>query len=119
MLAPCYGEDDSESDSMADVTAAPDGAAASKTNDDELSADKNKKLPPALIGMSAGLKHLYAGKEDKRGRFRWQTTIPDDLGEPAENAETAKWALIVRHVKVFVNRSLINRARPLTQAGLQ
>ena len=52
-------------------------------------------------GMQSGLKYLYAGKEDKRGRYQWQDTIPEDVGHPAENAETAKWALLVRNVKVY------------------
>ena len=61
---------------------------------------KVEKLDPTLVGMSVGLKHLYSGKEDKRGRFQWQTTIPEDVGKPAEDAETQKWALIIRNVKV-------------------
>lgn len=61
---------------------------------------KQEKLDPALVGMSVGLKQLYSGKEDKRGRFQWQTTIPKDVGTPAEDADTQKWALIVRNVKV-------------------
>jgi hypothetical protein len=46
------------------------------------------KLDPAEIGMSVGLKQLYSGKEDKRGRFQWQSEIPEDLGKPAEDAES-------------------------------
>ena len=68
-----------------------------KSEDDKLV----EKLDPALVGMSVGLKHLYSGKEDRRGRFQWQTTIPEDVGKPAEDAETQKWALIVRYVKVI------------------
>ncbi|KAK5110649.1 hypothetical protein LTR62_005689 [Meristemomyces frigidus] len=52
-------------------------------------------------GMSADYKNLYSGKEDKRGRFQWQTTIPEDLGKPAEDAESEKFAIIVRHVKTY------------------
>ncbi|KAI8932392.1 hypothetical protein NX059_010579 [Plenodomus lindquistii] len=52
-------------------------------------------------GMKNGSKQLYSGKEDKRGRFKWQDTIPEDIGDPAENTETAKWALLVRNVKVY------------------
>ena len=51
--------------------------------------------------MSVGLKHLYSGKEDKRGRFQWQTQLPEDLGKPAEDAESEKWAIIVRNIKVY------------------
>lgn len=52
-------------------------------------------------GMHCALKNLYSGKEDKRGRFQWQDTIPEDVGKPVENAETAKYALLVRNVKVY------------------
>ena len=60
-----------------------------------------KPLDPKEVGMQCGYKNLYSGKEDKRGRFQWQDTIPVDVGKPAEDAETAKWALLVRHVKVY------------------
>ena len=59
------------------------------------------KLDPAEVGMSVGLKQLYSGKEDKRGRFQWQTEMPEDLGKPAEDAESEKWAIVVRNVKVY------------------
>ncbi|KAH0360118.1 P-loop containing nucleoside triphosphate hydrolase protein, partial [Aureobasidium melanogenum] len=62
---------------------------------------KEVKLGPKLVGMSVGIKNLYAGKEDRRGRFQWQETIPEDLVPPAENAETQKWAFIARYIKVY------------------
>lgn len=62
---------------------------------------KEESEEPFEVGMQCGLKNLYSGKEDKRGRFRWQDTIPADVGKPAEDAETAKWALLVRNVKVY------------------
>ncbi|KAI5206781.1 P-loop containing nucleoside triphosphate hydrolase protein [Aureobasidium subglaciale] len=62
---------------------------------------KEEKLDPKLVGMSIGCKNLYAGKEDRRGRFQWQDTIPEDLAPPAENAETQKWAFIARYIKVY------------------
>ncbi|TKA51659.1 hypothetical protein B0A55_13327 [Friedmanniomyces simplex] len=54
-----------------------------------------------FVSMSVGYKNLYSGKEDKRGRFQWQTSVPEDLGKPAEDAESEKWAIIVRHVKTY------------------
>lgn len=62
---------------------------------------KEESEEPVEVGMQCGLKNLYSGKEDKRGRFRWQHTIPADVGKPAEDAETAKWALLVRNIKVY------------------
>ncbi|KAF2677328.1 P-loop containing nucleoside triphosphate hydrolase protein [Lentithecium fluviatile CBS 122367] len=52
-------------------------------------------------GMKNGLHNLYSGKEDKKGRYQWQDKIPEDIGDPAENDKTAKWALLVRNVKVY------------------
>lgn len=74
--------------------------------DDKAGADKTKEETHVDEqhydpGMKNGLKHLYSGKEDKKGRFQWQDKIPEDIGDPAENEETAKWALLVRNVKVY------------------
>lgn len=66
----------------------------SKTGDEE-------DDEPCDPGMKNGLKHFYSGKEDKKGRFQWQEEIPEDVGDPAENEKTAKWALLVRNVKVY------------------
>lgn len=45
---------------------------------------------------------LYANEANlQRGRFQWQDTIPEDVGKPVEDAESAKWALLVRNVKVY------------------
>lgn len=112
-MAPDSSSSDSEPDTTLDFKAAfkdtlPGGGISVLTpNGSTPSTDEAKlkveKLDPALVGMSVGLKNLYSGKEDKRGRFQWQTTIPEDVGKPAEDAETAKWALIVRNVKVRGN----------------
>lgn len=59
------------------------------------------KLDPKEIGMTSQSKNLYSGKEDKRGRFQWQSTIPEDVGKPAEDAEAQKYAILVRHIKIF------------------
>jgi hypothetical protein len=53
------------------------------------------------VGMHCALKNLYSGTEDKKGRFQWQDTVPKDVGSPVENAETAKYALLVRNIKVY------------------
>lgn len=45
---------------------------------------------PCDPGMKTGVKDLYSGKEDKKGRYQWQETIPEDLGVAVENDKTAK-----------------------------
>lgn len=62
---------------------------------------------PCEPGMKTGIKDLYSGKEDKKGRYQWQETIPDDLGVAVENTKTAKWSLLVRHVKVYGDASKV------------
>lgn len=79
------------------------GAAAVDTTkaDDVASAEDGESDEHYEPGMKLGLKELYSGKEDKKGRYQWQDTIPADLGDPAENDKTAKWALLVRNIKVY------------------
>lgn len=67
-------------------------------DDEKADSSDDEKYDP---GMKSGLKNLYSGKEDKKGRFQWQDKIPEDIGTAAENDETAKWALLVRNVKVY------------------
>lgn len=62
---------------------------------------KHTPLEPKDVGMTVGYKQLYSGDEDKRGRFTWQTEVPKDLGKPAEDAESEKWAIILRRVRVY------------------
>jgi hypothetical protein len=37
----------------------------------------------------------------QHGRFQWQDTVPEDVGKPAEDGETLKFAIVARHVKVY------------------
>lgn len=68
-------------------------------SDSEPISDDNGVVYSA--GMKRGLKNLYSGKEDKKGRFQWQSKMPKDIGEAVENNKTAKYALLVRNVKVY------------------
>lgn len=61
-------------------------------------AKTDEKYEP---GMKSDIKNLYSGKEDKKGRFQWQDKIPEDIGTAVENDQTAKWAILVRNVKVY------------------
>jgi hypothetical protein len=93
-------DDSSDSDNMENLTDALKGAKLTPESGDT-PKEELVKLDPAEIGMSVGLKHLYSGKEDRRGRFQWQPKPPEDLGKPAEDAESEKWAIIVRNTKVY------------------
>ncbi|KAF2006376.1 P-loop containing nucleoside triphosphate hydrolase protein [Amniculicola lignicola CBS 123094] len=101
------GSDDSSSipSQVLTIDATKAGAIKAKANGtpedtSDKSSDDGEKCDP---GMKTGLKNLYSGKEDKKGRYQWQDTVPEDLGDPVENDATAKWALIVRNIRVFNN----------------
>ncbi|KAF2437566.1 P-loop containing nucleoside triphosphate hydrolase protein [Karstenula rhodostoma CBS 690.94] len=76
---------------------------------DAVSEKPEEPEDPCDPGMKTGIKDLYSGKEDKKGRYQWQDTIPNDLGVAVENNKTAKcnWALLVRHVKVYGDASKV------------
>ena len=105
-------ESSDKSDKMSDGAAAAAGDkvedTAAKPADDAKPADGStaeakviEEKEAVQVGMTCDFKNLYSGKEDRKGRFQWQDKIPDDIGEPVENAETAKFALLVRNVKVY------------------
>jgi hypothetical protein len=67
------------------------------TDDDMATPDDDSQSTypiedPIEPGMACDLKNLYSGKEDKRGRFQWQDSVPADIKDPVENEETAKYA---------------------------
>jgi hypothetical protein len=93
-------EPTAESLSDSDSDSEPEEMRAASESSDESNADANKTA--SKVGMTCELKNFYSGKEDKRGKFLWQEKIPKDIGEPVENAETAKYALLVRNIKVRI-----------------
>lgn len=81
----------------------PNGSHSKSTNGPTTNGNAAKPTPldPKDVGMTVGLKQLYSGDEDKRGRFIWQTEVPKDLGKVAEDAESEKWAIIVRRARIY------------------
>jgi hypothetical protein len=68
-----------------------------RTDDDMATPDDDSQSTEPIEdlvepGMACDLKNLYSGKEDKRGRFQWQDSVPADIKDPVENEETAKYA---------------------------
>ena len=72
-------------------------AAPSVNGGSEATEEKVKTKP----GMITDVKNLYEGKPDDSGRSTWVDKYPDDIEEAAENAETAKFALLVRNKKCY------------------
>ena len=69
-------------------------------------------------GMISGIKNLYQTKPDARGRSTWVTKYPDDLEEAAENAETARYALLIRNKKCYDGRKKLQIDSIIVQSPL-
>ena len=72
----------------------------------------------AKPGMITDVKNLYQSKPDNRGKTTWVDTYPDDLQEAAENAETAKYALLIRNSKCYDGRKKLQIDSIVVQSPL-
>ena len=70
------------------------------------------------VGMISDVKNLYKGKPDSRGRSTWVDQYPDDLEEAAENAETARYALLIRNKKSYDGRKKLEMDSVIMQSPL-
>ncbi|KAL8909443.1 MAG: hypothetical protein Q9171_005041 [Xanthocarpia ochracea] len=70
------------------------------------------------VGMITDVKNLYEGKPDSRGRSTWVDKYPDDLEEAAENAETARYALLIRNKKSYDGRKKLEMDSIVVQSPL-
>lgn len=65
--------------------------------DDTGNVEKAKTNAP--IGSVSEVKNIYKSSKDKDGNWTWVDTYPKDTPEPAENAVTDTYAVLVRNVK--------------------
>jgi hypothetical protein len=68
------------------------------------SADTSEQNADGMPGMIADVKNLYQTKPDEHGKTTWVDKYPEDLEEAAENAETARYALLIRNKKSYDSR---------------
>lgn len=69
-------------------------------------------------GMITDVKNLYQSKPDNRGKTTWVDKYPDDLEEAAENAESARYALIIRNSKCYDGRKKLQIDSIVVQSPL-
>lgn len=96
------------------VVAVKDAAASlvdRTTDGDDASAD----VKP---GMITDVKNLYQSQPDWRGEPTWIDKYPDDLEEAAENAETARYALLIRNRKCYDGRKKLQIDSIVVQSPL-
>ncbi len=89
--------------------------AGSKANGTEMSSATADFSPS---GMRCDIKNLYQGEADRRGRFTWVDKYPENLEEAAENAETARYALLIRNNKCFDGRKKLEIDSIVVQSPL-
>lgn len=90
--------------------------AASKLAD--LAINGDGECSNAKPGMITDVKNLYQSKPDNRGKTTWVDKYPNDLEEAAENAETARYALLVRNVKCYDGRKKLQIDSVIVQSPL-
>lgn len=61
--------------------------------------EKEKETTNAPVGSVSEVKNIYKSPTDKDGIWTWVNKYPDDAEEPAENAVTDTYAVLVRNVK--------------------
>lgn len=80
--------------------------------------DTNEESRQAKPGMIPDVKNLYQTKPDARGRSTWVAKYPDDIEEAAENAETARYALLLRNKKCYDGRKKLEIVSIVVQSPL-
>lgn len=90
-------------------------AAASLFNE---MTDGNDAFSDVKPGMITGVKNLYQSKPDNRGKTTWVDKYPDDLEEAAENAESARYALLIRNSKCYDGRKKLQIDSIVVQSPL-
>lgn len=81
-------------------------------------ASEDGKEPVVKPGMISDVKNLYQTKPDNRGRSTWVDKYPDDLEAAAENAETARYALLIRNKKCYDGRKTLQIDSIVVQSPL-
>lgn len=84
----------------------------------ESDANEAAQKPSAKPGMISDVKNLYEGKPDSHGKMTWVDKYPDDLEEAAENAESARYALLIRNKKCYDGRKKLQVDSVIVQSPL-
>lgn len=61
--------------------------------------EKEEETTNVPVGSVSEVKNIYKSSKDKDGVWTWVNKYPEDVAEPAENAVTDTYAVLVRNVK--------------------
>lgn len=77
-----------------------DTSAEDDDDDDEKEEEEEEEEKSSLpIGSVSEVKNIYKSAKDQDGDWTWVSKYPEDVEEPAENAVTDTYAVLVRNVK--------------------
>ncbi|CAI7664928.1 unnamed protein product [Penicillium manginii] len=100
---------------MAIDSDAPTMAAASDTTKKPVAEDtdtptesENEEVKYANPGTLCGVHNVYQTKPDENEETSWSKELPETIVDPAEDAESAQYALIVRNVKCYNGRKSLS-----------
>lgn len=69
------------------------------SEDDDGADTPEEEKTDAPVGSVSEVKNIYKSPKDKDGNWTWVNTYPEDVAEPAENAITDTYAVLVRNIK--------------------
>lgn len=91
---------DDETSDDADTPAEDEGEDEDEDKDDDDDDDEDEEEKSSLpVGSVSEVKNIYKSAKDKDGDWTWVAKYPEDVEEPAENAVTDTYAVLVRNVK--------------------
>lgn len=88
------------------------------TNMADAMTNGNGVISDIKPGMITDVKNLYQSKPDEHDKTTWVDTYPDDLQEAAENAESARYALLIRNKKCYNGRKKLEIDSIVVQSPL-
>lgn len=71
----------------------------SDTIDGEEEEEEEEEKSDLPVGSVSEVKNIYRSAKDRDGNFTWVRKYPEDVEEPAENAITDTYAVLVRNIK--------------------
>ncbi|KAI6350849.1 hypothetical protein MCOR25_010339 [Pyricularia grisea] len=98
----CTTEDETEDEEADDKSSDEDTEEEADRNKSKSKKSKKPKKPKKKLaprGSLATPKNIYRSLKDSDGNWTWVDKYPKDVPEPAENDETAQYAVLVRNVK--------------------
>jgi hypothetical protein len=69
---------------------------------------ENEEVKYANPGTLCGVHNVYQTKPDENEETSWSKELPETIVDPAEDAESAQYALIVRNVKCYNGRKSLS-----------